>query len=403
MKQDKGRRPIMKKLVAVVLAIVLMVIINPTITAYATNTSQTPTNEGWARIKYAGNGRYLDIPSDAFYENGTQLQIWDYAYGNQNQIFYFHDTGDGWEISSHLTGKIIEVRDSRHDDYAPVAQWEQHESACGRWDIIANNDGTVSFRNRESGLYLNVCGGGDAQNGTKMIQYRDHGSVAMRFYLEVMTYGDVLSATFNRTLYIDEVQWKQFAYGPTYGNIFNLTGWQYTSNEKYYYPAPGQNSIFTSVEYLSPNTVANLLRDKAYNKSTWNEIKSAVNGELTETAIASLLSRLGFGDVPGVGYALGILQTLLNSQETEKWNRFVDAAKIDAQGRCSGVIVYTYYDIVSYSAWGPLNNGTTAWGTTYQIKKIPHVEYNSWNGDNFYDVSGLPAQVNGGRWWYYFK
>ena len=32
-------------------------------------------------------------------------------------------------------------------------------------------DGTVSFRNRESGKYLNVQGGGDAGNGTKIIQY----------------------------------------------------------------------------------------------------------------------------------------------------------------------------------------------------------------------------------------
>lgn len=345
----------------------------------------------------------MDIPADAFYENGTQLQVWDYAYGNQNQIFYFHDTGEGWQISSHLTGKIIEVRDSRHDDCAPVAQWDKHDLACGRWDIIANYDGTVSFRNRESGLYLNVYGGGDARNGTKMIQYHDDGTYAMRFYLEFMTYQDVLSATFCRQLYIDDLEWTQFPQDIVGSNILNMTGWQNNSNNRYYYPTPGQTSILYSVEYLSPNTVANLLRDKSYKKNVWNEIAEAVAGEYAETKITNLLKRLGFNNIPGLGYAFGILQALLDSRDAEKWNNFVNAAKIDASGRCSGVIVYTYYDITRTSYEDYLKNGTTARGTFYRIYRVPRVEYKSWTGDNFYDVSSLPVQVTGGRWWYYFK
>ena len=393
----------MKKIIAMLLTIILIVTINLTTTVLATNTTQTPTNEGWARIKYAENSRYLDIPAESFYDNGTQLQIWDYVYGNQNQIFYFHDTGDGWEISSHLTGKLIRVIDGSHDDYAKIVQDEKKEQECEKWYIIANDDNTVSFLNKESGLYLNVFGGGNAQNGTKMIQYHDDGTIAMRFYLEFMTYNDVLSATFNRTIYANDIEWNQFPQGPLYGNILNLTGLQYSNREKYYYPTPGQDSILDSIEYLSPNVVANMIKNKSYSKSTWKEIKSAVNGELSESAIASLLSRLGFGDIPGLGCALGILQVLLDSQESSKWNSFVDATQIDAQGRCSGVIVYTYYDIVSYSVWGPLNNGTTAWGTTYQIKKVPRVEYYSWTGDNFSDVCNLPQNIINGRWWYYFK
>lgn len=82
---------------------------------------------------------------------------------------------------------------------------------------------------------------------------------------------------------------------------------------------------------------------------------------------------------------------------------FVDAAQIDSQGRCSGVIVYTYYNITQNTLWEPLCNGTTAWGTTYRIRKTPYVEYNTWTGDNFYDVSNLPVNVYSGTWWYYFK
>ena len=147
----------------------------------------SPVSGSFVRIRYSVNNRYLDIPAEGISNNGTQLQIWDYAPGNQNQIFQLTDTGHGWCITSLQSGKIIEVRNSSHDDCAQVAQWDKHNLACARWDIVKNSDGTVSFRNRESGKYLNVCGGGNAGNGTKMIQYHDDNTYAMRFLIEPVT------------------------------------------------------------------------------------------------------------------------------------------------------------------------------------------------------------------------
>ena len=152
-----------------------------------TGSTTTPVSGSFVRIRYCLNNRYLDVPADGISNNGTQLQIWDYAPGNQNQIFQLTDTGNGWYITSLQSGKIIEVRDSSHDDCAQVAQWDKHDLACARWDIVKNNDGTVSFRNRESGKYLNVYGGGNAGNGTKMIQYHDDNTYAMRFLIEPVT------------------------------------------------------------------------------------------------------------------------------------------------------------------------------------------------------------------------
>lgn len=146
--------------------------------------TQIPESGSYVRIRYSANNRYLDIPAEKISENGAQLQLWDYTKGNKNQIYQLVDTGNGWQIISRQSGKIVEVRDSSHDDFAQVAQWDMHSLDCGRWDIVRNNDGTVSFRNRESGKYLNVQGGGDAGNGTKIIQYYDDGTAAMRFYLE---------------------------------------------------------------------------------------------------------------------------------------------------------------------------------------------------------------------------
>lgn len=150
-------------------------------------TTTNSVNGSFVRIRYSVNGRYVDVPAEGISNNGTQLQLWDYAPGNANQVYQLIDTGNGWLIVSLQSGKVIEVRNSSHDDCAQVAQWSKHNLACARWDIVKNNDGSVSFRNRESGKYLNVCGGGNAGNGTKMIQYHDDKSAAMRFYIEPVT------------------------------------------------------------------------------------------------------------------------------------------------------------------------------------------------------------------------
>lgn len=158
-----------------------------TVQISTSGTTTNPVSGSFVRIRYSVNNRYLDVPAEGISDNGTQLQIWDYAPGNQNQIFQLTDTGKGWYITSLQSGKIIEVRDSSHDDCAQVAQWDKHSLACARWDIVKNSDGTVSFRNRESGKYLNVYGGGNAGNGTKMIQYHDDNTYAMRFLIEPVT------------------------------------------------------------------------------------------------------------------------------------------------------------------------------------------------------------------------
>lgn len=151
-----------------------------------TATTQTPSSGSCVRIRYAYNGKYLDVPAEGINNNGTQLQVWEYAAENENQMFYLNDTGQGWQIVSYQSGKVIEVRDSSHEDYAQIAQWDKHDLACARWDIVRNSDGSVSFCNRESGKFLNVSGGGDAGNGTKIIQYFNDGTAAMKFYIEAV-------------------------------------------------------------------------------------------------------------------------------------------------------------------------------------------------------------------------
>lgn len=393
----KTTKRILSLLLVIVSLCSLMVI--PTSAASAT-VSDTPQSGNFVRIRYAANNKYLDVPAEGIANNGTQLQIWDYAYGNQNQIFRMVNTGKGWQIISHQSGKVVEVRNSSHNDCAQVAQWDKHSLSCARWDIVYNGDGTISFRNRESSKFLNVCGGGNAGNGTKLIQYHNDGTVAMKFYIEVMKNNDVLSATYTRKIKNSELRWTQ--YNPFTSYTSNFSGFQKIVNRKYYHPTVGQK-IFVSAEFLSPNTVANLLKEKSYSSSTWKEIGKALAGDLSEECIMKLLKRLDFGDVPGIGTAFGILQILWDSRDNEKWNRFVDTVQFDNRGKACGVIVYTYYTIVRNSSFGPLNNGTTKWGWRYYINRVTSVEYKSWTGDNFGSVKKLPANGTSGSWYYAFK
>lgn len=398
--------------------------------AQAKTNVTVPKSGRFYRICYAYNSRYLDIPAENYENNGTQLQLWDYAYGNQNQIFKLIDTGNGWRIVGQ-NGKIVEVRDSRHDDYAPVAQWDAHSLNCGLWYIRDNSDGTVSFQNKESGKFLNVMGGGDAGNGTKIIQYYDDGTIAMRFKLELLDVEDVYSATFQRTLYNTELSWVRDENTSSFVRIYNLSGWSYVENNVLYRPELGQE-LFVSMEFISPNNVANLIKKRSYDKSVWVKIREALAGELSSQAITSLAESLGY-NIPCVGVALSILQIIWDNQDSNKWNRFLDAVEIDERGRYSGAIAY-YYDSPYITEMGmddfalimkkyrdryygtfeqsrfPFPYGqsgisdlSSEWYTYYAIKLQRRVEYKPWSGDNFGDVYHCPVNVKGGSWNLSFK
>ena len=393
-----------KKLISFVLVITMMLTV--CLPVHAKTVKKKPKDGRYYRIRYAANDRYLDIPSDSYNDNGTQLQVWDYAYGHQNQVFYFKDTGNGWHITA-MNGKIVEVRDSSHDDFASVAQWDYHELKCGLWKIVKNSDGTVSFKNKESGKYLNVEGGGDATNGTRIIQYRNDKTIAMKFYLERLDNEDVLSAFYERKMDKSEIQWTE--YNPIVENIRNESPWTYQKDGVNYYPSVGQK-IFVSMEFLSPNTAGNMVRERSYDKSLWSQITEAVNGEVSTEVVSQIANNLAkeFGierDIPFIGCALSLLKIVSESEDQNRWNRFVNAASLDERGRSAGVIVYTYYEVVDQRRPGPVynaleNDGSDWW---HYIRVIPHVEYKSWSGDNFGDVSGTPVNVVGGKWAYAFK
>ena len=138
----------------------------------------------------------------------------------------------------------------------------------------------------------------------------------------------------------------------------------------------------------------NVLLDAIAVSSTFaffEEIASVLAGEVSETMVAKKLADFGFKNVPGIGYAIGLLQILLSSNDADEWNQFVKAAK-EEDGRFCGVIIYRYYSFdFEYRE------------DTIFINQKEYVEYESWTGDNFRDVRDLPTSVKSGKWTYNFK
>lgn len=140
------------------------------------------TNKAY-RIKSIRWG-YIDIPADAYNENGTQLQIWELAPGNINQIFRLAMEGNYLKIIA-MNGKTVEVRDGSMNAGESVAVWDDIQgNMTKRWYLLPNpvNNGFLIV-NANSGMLINVSGGA-FQNGTKLWQYPLDGTDACAFYLE---------------------------------------------------------------------------------------------------------------------------------------------------------------------------------------------------------------------------
>lgn len=310
-------------------------------------------------------------------------------------MFYLTPVGNYWKIISYNSQKVIEVRDSRTDNGAPVAQWDYANISCQQWSIINNGDGTVSFKNRNSGKYMDVSGN-ETANGTKIIQYESNGTTAQKFELKKLYNEDVHSASWNMKTSQIQTQWV-----PALGNVHNLSGYYFTTkNGLTEVPVTGKTYL-VKVEYMDANTVLDIICEKGMDPSTLSQLGDLLGGEATEEAVGTVLEKAGW-KVPGIGIIIGTAQILFSSTDKsgEEYNNFVATAR---QGRTKGsvncIIRKTYVTFNSQYAYGPLNNGTTAWGTYTNIVANERHEYSVWDSS-----SQLKSPKNSsGSWIYTFE
>lgn len=366
----------------------------PTTMMMHVDAAGSTVSTGYYLIKGVGSGKYLDV-TDESKENGARLQIWDKFAYHQNQVFYLTPVGDYWKIIAYNSHKVIEVRDSRTDDGAPVAQWDYANITCQQWSIINNGDGTVSFKNRNSGKYMDVSGN-ETANGTKVVQYESNGTTAQKFELKKLYNEDVHSASWDMATSQIKTQWV-----PVSGNVHNLSGYDFTTkNGQIEVPVTGKTYL-VKVEYIDANTVLDIICEKGMDSSTLSQLGDLLKGEATEEAVGAVLKKAGW-EVPGVGIIIGTAQILfsLTDKSSEEYNNFVAVAR---QGKTNGsvncIIRKTYVTFDSQYAYGPINNGTTAWGSYTNIVANERHEYSVWDSS-----SQLKSPENSsGSWNYTFE
>lgn len=375
-----------KRIIAVTLTICAVLTLGISSANAASYVTKIAEN-GVYYIQHVGSKKYLDI-TDESTSNGARLQIWSKYSNHQNQVFIFRKVGDYWKIIAHHSGKAIEVRDSSMSDYAHVSQWDYAGIACQQWKAIYNSDGTVSFCNRNSGKYLDVYGNGNA-NGTKLIQYSRNGTNAQKFKLYRLYNADILNANWTRSFSTSEISWTQYGIN---SNVYNFTRFRNGSK----FPTPN-HTYLTKVEYIDRETVWRTIRNKSLDQSILEQIADVIEGEGKEAAAARILAELGFNDVPCIGIAVGICEILFSASSSSEWNKFVRAVQYDGYGN-TGVIKKTYVTITKQPYWGPLNNGTGAWGWNYRLIETKSYTYTSWNGNG-----GISNPNYNGYWKYNFK
>lgn len=350
--------------------------------------AESAIEDGYYRIMHVESGKYADV-KDISTENGAILQLWEYAEGNQNQVFCIVGRGNGkYTISPNHSQKVIEVRDSRTDDRAPVAQWDYAKIPCQQWKIESNSDGTYSFANVNSGKYLNVEGN-ETKNGTRFIQYYNDGTTAEKFILKKLKTSDIINA-----------EWKISSSAITYSsyNTFEsynkcFSDYSYVKDGRTYYPTTSKSTVCL-VTYLDKETVNHMVYSGAKKETLSNALKEYAKGEITD-ATFDIISEV----IPGVNafneFVIKPLALIYNDSKNENWNRFLDKAEV-AVNNNHGVIVITTLKETAVPTWGPLANGSTAYGTYNVYKDSYSFEYKEWDGS-------IDKMTSKGTWSYYFK
>lgn len=401
---------IIKKLISFALSISMagsLFATNTSALTYVDGSNVTVVNDGCYKIQHVESGKLLDI-RDESKENGAVLQIWEEYLGNNNQIVKITSVGNCKVIlqPNHVEGKkVIEVRNSNMDDHGEVGMWDYVDIPCQQWYIYRNDDGTYSFQNVNSGLFLNVEGN-CTENGTRVIQYHDDGSSAMRFNLYRLDDTDITTAKFmandnnvSYSAYPITTNTKNFSHYSGYvdGNLYLPT-----TNRKYLY----------SIQYLDFYTLLHTIGDAAKKATIEEMFKDFSRQKATEIGtdmIVDYAKKKGLGFILDLvlkkgGYVLELMYNIYISSSNQEWNNFVDhavaAMEINSKnsyfGKC-GLKVTTYNTVYMASGYGPLNNGTTAWGSYNIIKDKFSFSYSRW------DEMGINRDMSNGTWTYHFK
>lgn len=133
---------------------------------------------GFHQLVDQNSGDCLDISAGST-SNGTSVIIWPCkSTGNANQEFEFNPVSGGYgELTNQNSNKSLAVLSASTSPGAQVIQYTTNGTTNSLWLPISLGNGQWQFKNKNSGLCLDVTGA-STQEGTKLQQWGCKSSAA---------------------------------------------------------------------------------------------------------------------------------------------------------------------------------------------------------------------------------
>lgn len=117
-------------------------------------------------IKFANNNRVIDV-RDSTHDNGGKIEQWEFAEGYKNKEFKFVRKDENYfKIIANHSNKAVDL----DLETGKIQQWSERNSENQLWKAIDNGDGTIRIINKAKGdEYCLSLEKDDIENGNKII------------------------------------------------------------------------------------------------------------------------------------------------------------------------------------------------------------------------------------------
>ena len=116
-------------------------------------------------------------------ENGTNVQLWDWAgeKSYQQQFKFIYDSkSEAYTIYNINTGKVLDVQNAGKTSGTNIWQYESNGTYAQKWILEQNGDGTYSIKSKLNGLYIDIQNN-NISNGGNVQLYEGNGTDAQKF------------------------------------------------------------------------------------------------------------------------------------------------------------------------------------------------------------------------------
>jgi len=126
------------------------------------------------KICSQNSGKCLDVPTEALWNNGTDIQQWDFGNTDNQKWFITATDGGYYKIINKQTGKALDIWLGNLDNGTAIVQWDYWAGKNQNWAISPVGGGAFSIVGRLSSKALDVENT-SLSNGAKVHQWYYYG------------------------------------------------------------------------------------------------------------------------------------------------------------------------------------------------------------------------------------